>query len=532
MLSSAANTWVQKLFRFRGKSNTYIAKFRKFVTLPATFNGQHVQPQKIFGIPYNVIPLRWQSLALTGFTILNLIFMFADYDVFDTDSQSKTAMYRRYIADRTGIIATALCVPLFLFAGRNNILMYLSGWSFETFNVFHRWVGRWMMLQSAVHGIAYSFQYALAQGHAFYVQRIWHLHSIFAGTLATLIAGIMCILAFYPLRHHFYETFLILHIGLSIVFVYYVYIHCVAFGYAQYMYCMVAIWGFDRFVRILRILYAGLKINAKVTVYGDAVYLTVKPMLHMKPKPGQYAYIYLMKYKFWESHPFSVMQDKDGSYVFVTRAEKGMTKYLRDRVSKMENQEGTVSVWIEGWYGEEYPIKLYDTILLVGGGIGVTAVMHYALHLNKHLREGQHVIFLWVVRGQDNLKWAKDQVEELSRDGRIDIRIYARGCEKSNTEKVHQLSDSDSAELSSSDKEADHSSLSSGGSWSGVTMNYEDRPDLEEIIHTTIVEAPSSVAVVTCGPGSLADTCRHAVAANVEKGNGHVDYFEDAFSWA
>ncbi|KAK9312131.1 hypothetical protein V1524DRAFT_440162 [Lipomyces starkeyi] len=52
---------------------------------------------------------------------------------------------------------------------------------------------------------------------------------------------------------------------------------------------------------------------------------------------------------------------------------------------------------------------------------------------------------------------------------------------------------------------------------------------MRKVIEETIKRAQGSVAVVSCGPGSLVDTCRSAVADNVDKGMGRVDYFEDAF---
>jgi hypothetical protein len=62
----------------------------------------------------------------------------------------------RYIADRTGIISYA-CLPwLWMFAGRNNIFLWLTGWSFATFNIFHRHIARWATLCAIVHSINWS----------------------------------------------------------------------------------------------------------------------------------------------------------------------------------------------------------------------------------------------------------------------------------------------------------------------------------------------------------------------------------------
>lgn len=44
---------------------------------------------------------------------------------------------------------------LLLFAGRNNILIWATGWSFATLNCFHRHVARIATLQAVAHSILY-----------------------------------------------------------------------------------------------------------------------------------------------------------------------------------------------------------------------------------------------------------------------------------------------------------------------------------------------------------------------------------------
>lgn len=41
---------------------------------------------------------------------------------------------------------------------RNNLLMWLTGWDFGTYNNFHRWVARVATVQAIVHSVAYTVQ--------------------------------------------------------------------------------------------------------------------------------------------------------------------------------------------------------------------------------------------------------------------------------------------------------------------------------------------------------------------------------------
>lgn len=48
---------------------------------------------------------------------------------------------------------------LWLFGGRNNILMWATGWSFATFNIYHRHVARVATLQGVAHSVLYVVIY-------------------------------------------------------------------------------------------------------------------------------------------------------------------------------------------------------------------------------------------------------------------------------------------------------------------------------------------------------------------------------------
>lgn len=66
----------------------------------------------------------------------------------------------RYVADRAGVLAFCNLTLLWAFAMRNNVLIWLTGWSFATFNQFHRWVARLATVEAMVHGICYTvFEY-------------------------------------------------------------------------------------------------------------------------------------------------------------------------------------------------------------------------------------------------------------------------------------------------------------------------------------------------------------------------------------
>lgn len=61
----------------------------------------------------------------------------------------------RYVADRTGILSFANFPLIWLFAGRNNIFLWATGWSFASFNIVHRHIAWIATIQGLVHTALY-----------------------------------------------------------------------------------------------------------------------------------------------------------------------------------------------------------------------------------------------------------------------------------------------------------------------------------------------------------------------------------------
>jgi Ferric reductase like transmembrane component len=141
--------------------STTIHYFKKWFLIPPTFKSAHVRR-----VAYFSIPLRSQTILISIYLLLNLVFLCVGYNIFAeniywpgrTDIQ-----LTRYIADRSGILAFAQIPLLIAFAGRNNILIWLTGWNFSTFNVGHKWVARVCLIHTFIHSVCYTV-YAFQEG--------------------------------------------------------------------------------------------------------------------------------------------------------------------------------------------------------------------------------------------------------------------------------------------------------------------------------------------------------------------------------
>ena len=153
--------WPVSTYRVRHQASTGTSRvftkihtlFRRFVIIPAFAGYQHQQP-----LGWCTIPTRLQSLTIFTFVIYNLLVCAIGYKAFlpDIYGRSLSIQVFEYIADRAGVMACTNLALVWLFAGRNNVFLWLTGWSYATFNAFHRWTARLVTLQAVVHSIGYT----------------------------------------------------------------------------------------------------------------------------------------------------------------------------------------------------------------------------------------------------------------------------------------------------------------------------------------------------------------------------------------
>jgi hypothetical protein len=117
--------------------------FRRRFLLPALFGRKHIQP-----LGYYQFPTRGQTLMVAGYALLNLVFLATDYP---GDRTIKA------LADRAGHLAVVNLPLYFLFAGRNNLLIWVTSWPQRDFQVFHKWIARTSTLEAVIHSAGYGY---------------------------------------------------------------------------------------------------------------------------------------------------------------------------------------------------------------------------------------------------------------------------------------------------------------------------------------------------------------------------------------
>ncbi|KAE8356182.1 ferric reductase [Aspergillus coremiiformis] len=418
LLTGAIIPVALSLARFIPVPATLKARFEASVISPPLIGNRHHVP--IFNT--FIMPTRGQALFIAYLIIINVILC-----AVSMDSANPSAWYvtnRReivtYVANRAGILSFANIPLLVLYSSRNNILLCLTDWSHSTFLLLHRWVAISCVVEACLHSAIYLQIYDIQGKHP----SESHLPYWYWGIVATLAIVIIIPGSMLQIRQRCYEIFLAWHVAFFLLslagcFLHIYYRYRFQWGYENWIYIALAVWGFERGIRILRISRNGIR-TAHVSLVDDE-YLKME-IPGVAAQGHVYLYFPTLTWRVWENHPFSVMTDllghdsdacatmtKDateeklswaqelahtpchrGLLIYI-RTQSGITQYLRGPHSRFP-------VLVESAYrpGSILGADILQTpnIIAIAGGVGVTAVAPMLLG-----HEGWHRLF-WAVRSQ------------------------------------------------------------------------------------------------------------------------------------
>ncbi|KAI4190525.1 MAG: hypothetical protein LQ346_004901, partial [Caloplaca aetnensis] len=478
-------------------------------------------------ISVGTLPSRWHTLLLGALLVSNVIYC----SLLDYGKMPKAALIAE-LRGRSGHLAVINMLALVLFAARNNPLIPILSVSFDTFNLFHRWIGRIIVLESLVHVIAWWVNNTHAVGYEGIMEVL--MNDGFAQCGLAAISAMLFILFHSPsaIRHAFYETFLHTHQFLAIVALGAVAGHIQIHNLPQkpIIYTIIGIWASERILRILRLIYYNVSFRGLSKVHvealdGGACRVTFDVRRPFVTPPGRHIYAYIPSVSLWMSHPFSVAIASNNEFpceftpthspapsVFgktrncsgemskvpihsvscIMATRTGMTRKLYDRAKSSPGGVYTCRAFIEGPYGSAESLDSYGTVLLLAGGVGITNQLSHMHHLIQGWAAGtnatQKLVLIWSVRSLDQLQWARPWLEQLSRmerDGR-ELQIVTYVTQLRRVEKAME-----SAEMQ----------IRSG------------RAPIAKLIEIEFEERIGAMTVGVCGPGALADDVRKGARA-------------------
>lgn len=490
-------------------------------------------------IENGTLPGRWHTIILVLYVALNIAFCAAlPY------GEEHTAVIAS-LRGRTGTLAALNLIPTILFALRNNPLIPLLQVSYDDFNLFHRWGGRIVIIESLIHTGAWMSNTQHAGGWKAVADALNKESSYSWGMVATVAFLFIGFQALSPIRHAFYETFLNIH-RLCVVFALIgLYLHLEHHGLPQmpWMWVIFAMWSLEVAMRMLRVCYTSIR-GAQVSqvkveaMPGEAVRVTVDLKRGWNPRPGCHVHIYLPSMNPllpWTSHPFSVawspldeeahskemsLPTQENQVVctpttprtskqisLICRARTGLTRKLYEKAATNPQEMFTTFGAIEGPYGGHHSLDSYGTVLLFAGGVGITHQTMYLKHLIQGYQSGttaiQRLLLVWTVPESECLEWVHDWMNEILR---MPGRKHVLRVQLFITRPKRRL-----------DNQSD------------TIRMFPGRPKMVPLLEEEMRNRVGAMAVTCCGSGPFADDVRAAVRPFLTQGS--VEFIEEAFTY-
>lgn len=527
----------QTMFSYRGYTWGFI---RKHLIDSPIFRKRHHREFQINSVMnMGTLPSRFQMLFLTLYFAFQLLFLVYGFDL----SAPKQKVIHKLIS-RSGILAVANMLPLFLLAARNNPFIPLCEISFDTFNLIHRWMGRMSAFMAIIHTFLWMTSKAIqnpGNGATIIGISIRSSEFIMTGFIAFICFSVLLITSPSVLRHAFYETFLHIHIVAAAVAVGGLWYHLKRFPVmTTILRVVIGIWVTDRLLRIIRILFYNFGgsrtlTRAKVEVLpGEAVRITCYVARTWAFRPGQHAYLYIPSVGLWSSHPLSISWASSEKQIdtetdhekglgpvvspvstimtkelsFICRRRTGFTDKLYRRAAGSPDGEIHLRALVEGPYGSQ-DLRSFGTVVLFAAGVGITHQIPHVRDLVAAYASGscatRRVLLVWCIRKQEQLEWVRSWMTEIlgmpQRREVLRVQLYV-----TNPLSAHEI----------------HSPSSS-------VLMFPGRPKLDQIMATEVRDAIGAVGVSCCGIGDMADDVRRACRTHMDR--RAVSFMEESFTW-
>ncbi|KAJ9610511.1 hypothetical protein H2200_005288 [Cladophialophora chaetospira] len=274
------------------------------------------QPRPIPALtsPVNALPDNGTTLLTVFFLCLNLFYLFYRAPL--------KLEWIFILVDRAGLLFVVNLPILYILAAKNNQpIKYLTGWSYEGLNIFHRRLGEWMTCFAVIHmsGMI-AVWYTILRPLGFPFLRYLTTKVVLLGICAVLSYYIIYTTSVGWFRQLYYELFLGVHILFQVAALIFLFFH---YPTAKpYVAVALAIWVLDRgiwriaassrrFIATLEVAPDGetVLLHANVSLRQQKFIMGMQPNLHHGWAPGQHVFLTMpsmgFKYRF-QAHPFTI----------------------------------------------------------------------------------------------------------------------------------------------------------------------------------------------------------------------------------
>ncbi|TFK45843.1 hypothetical protein OE88DRAFT_1085175 [Heliocybe sulcata] len=481
-----------------------------------------------------------------------------------------------YYSNRAGGLA-AVQFPLITALGtKNNVISLLTGVSYEKLNNLHRMAARVLFVLLWIHaGTKFAGGVTVAEAEP------W----LQFGFLAGFGFVALIVISLRPVRTAAYEFFFYTHFALVFLILLGGYFHLAEFKLQKYIWPSFLVWGLDRFIRLMRVVFFKLapyvvarptvtSAGLEATAYAELLTPGLVRLRVPRPpgftwSPGQVAYVIVPSISRLpiEAHPFTIASVCDNEMekrsslsekgrehwsdvVFLINGQKGFTKRLADHAAK--GRQEPLTVLIDGPYGNSPDLSGSDVLVVVAGGAGISYALPMLLAAAK-AGTCRRVLLIWSIRDSSHIRWATPvlmkAIAMAPHTMSISVAIHITSPVKLDLPRLLDTFDSDARSLHSQFSRSEESvftekKLEGGPSVSGlfdlhaVQISY-GRPNFDSILYDEMLNADGHMTVGVCGSQAVARAVRSALRVNpfaggnsVIKGGPSVTLHVESFGYA
>lgn len=221
---------------------------------------------------------------------------------------------------------------------------------------------------------------------------------------------------------------------------------------------------------------------------------------------------------------------------FYVRPRAGWTMRLRDECLRALSGSVATTLMLEGSYGQTSPVDTFENVVFIVGGSGITVAMSYLQEHVERARERRidrsdrtgegsrtrQITLVWIARQPSMMREmiASSEFGPFCRREDVRIRLF------STSQEGEELSDG-KGRPDRQEKQGDRDE-----DFSPLRIAY-GRPNIAHEISSAVNDLlpQSRVAIVVCGPATMADEARGAVRKTLKEGKCVVEHFEEKFGY-
>ena len=396
------------------------------------------------------IPIINKTLPSNGTTLVVLAFI--GLQIFYTFFKTSLSLSMLFVfADRTSLVFVANLPLLYFFAAKNQPIKLLTGYSYESLNIFHRRLGEVMCLLALLHsGGMIGVWYTVLQPAGITLIKFLLIKMILLGIGAFVAYEMLYFTSLGSFRQRWYELFLGVHVVLQVAALVLVWFHHRRSRW--YVGVALAIFLIDRLVYRISVkpttMRASLELqDDKKTVILRAPVPTqqkhkwVKSILGAGITTGWKAteHVFLTvpslaRKHIIQAHPFTIASkapttdEKEANMELIIRAQDG---FSGDLVCYADCHD-TVAIRLDGPYGSQTAVELlqdseHAVIVAGGSGIAVAWPLVWSVIDETGMQDLEHsispanrkkILFVWIIRERSHISWlGEERLEELRARG-------------------------------------------------------------------------------------------------------------------